>query len=108
LPRVKRRSGGSSICDEFPKEDWKMSFRQMTQWQIELLPWYAFIIVWIVVSSGIRLTDGSWILSAVFRAFGGRPAGRALRQDVPVGSDGGNCADVCWRGGCHLGTNHFG
>ncbi|HXU15533.1 MAG TPA: isoprenylcysteine carboxylmethyltransferase family protein [Terriglobales bacterium] len=33
-----------------------MSFRQMTQWPIELLPWYAFIIVWIVAALRVKTT----------------------------------------------------
>jgi len=41
-----------------------MSFRQMTPWQIELLPWYAFLVVWIVAALRVKTTKAEEPLSS--------------------------------------------
>jgi protein-S-isoprenylcysteine O-methyltransferase Ste14 len=41
-----------------------MSFRHLTLWQIELLPWYAFVVVWIVAALRVKTTKEEEPLSS--------------------------------------------
>ena len=43
-----------------------MSFEHMTVWQIELLPWYAFVAVWVVAAFWVKATKQAEPLSSRF------------------------------------------
>jgi protein-S-isoprenylcysteine O-methyltransferase Ste14 len=75
-----------------------MSLRHMTVWQIELLPWYAFVVVWVVAALWVkttkavepvssRLAYGSLMAAGFYLLFSERAALGVLGERFVTKSD---------------------